>query len=106
MQNWYNVMFTPKNTQKSRPAAIAHLDELLDEALKETFPGSDPIAINIELESAERGIATTPRYRFQAHASAVEAVGGDRSHGAARSALSPSQRQENVWPVLSRNALG
>jgi len=28
----------------------------------------------------------------------VEAVGGDRSHGAARSALSPSQRQENVWP--------
>jgi hypothetical protein len=35
-----NVMFTPKNTQKSRPAAIAHLDELLDEALKETFPAS------------------------------------------------------------------
>ena len=33
-------MFTPKNTQKSRPAAIAHLDELLDEALKETFPAS------------------------------------------------------------------
>ena len=33
-----------------------------------TFPASDPIAINIELESAERGIATTPRYRFQAHA--------------------------------------
>ena len=48
-------MFTPKNTQKSRPAAIAHLDELLDEALKETFPASDPIAINIELESTEQG---------------------------------------------------
>ena len=35
-----NVMLTPKNTQKPRPAAIAHLDELLDEALKETFPAS------------------------------------------------------------------
>jgi hypothetical protein len=50
-----SVMFTPKNTQNLRPAAIAHLDELLDEALKETFPASDPIAINIELESAEQG---------------------------------------------------
>ena len=48
-------MLTPKNTQKPRPAAIAHLDELLDEALKETFPASDPIAINIELESTEQG---------------------------------------------------
>jgi hypothetical protein len=45
----------PKNTQKPRPAAMAHLDELLDEALKETFPASDPIAINIELESTEQG---------------------------------------------------
>ena len=49
-----NVMLTPKNTQKPRPAAIAHLDELLDEALKETFPASDPIAINIELELTEQ----------------------------------------------------
>jgi hypothetical protein len=36
----------------------------------------------------------------------VEAVGGNGSHGAARSALSPSQRQENVWPGLCRNELG
>jgi hypothetical protein len=55
-----NVMLTPKNTQKPLPATLAHLNELLDEALKETFPASDPIAINIELESPERGIATTP----------------------------------------------
>ena len=55
-----NVMLTAKNTQKPLPATLAHLNELLDEALKETFPASDPIAINVELESPEHGIATTP----------------------------------------------
>jgi hypothetical protein len=28
---------------------MAHLNELLDEALEETFPASDPIAIAVEL---------------------------------------------------------
>ena len=45
------VMLTPKNSQKSLPAAIAHENDLLYEALKETFPASDPIAINVDLES-------------------------------------------------------
>jgi hypothetical protein len=31
--------------------AIAHVEELLDEALNETFPASDPVAINIERPS-------------------------------------------------------
>lgn len=31
-------------------AAIAHLDVLLDEALRQTFPASDPIAITIEVQ--------------------------------------------------------
>jgi hypothetical protein len=53
-------MLIPKNPQKS-PAAIAHMNDLLDEALKETFPASDPIAINIELESPGDGIAITTR---------------------------------------------
>jgi hypothetical protein len=57
------VMLTPKNPQKSLPAAIAHMNDLLDEALKETFPASDPIAINIGLESPEHGIAMTPGVR-------------------------------------------
>jgi hypothetical protein len=35
---------------------MAHLDELLDEALKETFPASDPVAINVELEPPEHEV--------------------------------------------------
>ena len=31
--------------------ALAHLDGLLDEALKQTFPASDAVAIDIERES-------------------------------------------------------
>jgi hypothetical protein len=58
-----DVMLPQKNSQKRLVAATAHLNELLDEALKETFPASDPIAINVELESAKHRIATTQRFR-------------------------------------------
>jgi hypothetical protein len=54
-------MITPKNPQKSRSAEIAHMNDLLDEALIETFPASDPIAINVELESPGHGIAINLR---------------------------------------------
>jgi hypothetical protein len=52
-------MRNTKHSQKLSSAAMAHLDELLDEALKETFPASDAIAIDIKLEAAadERGPA-------------------------------------------------
>ncbi len=56
-------MFTPKNPQKSLPAAMAHMNELLDEALQETFPASDPIAINVELESPAHEITATRGFR-------------------------------------------
>ena len=42
-----------ENTQKHLTAAKAHINELLDEALKQTFPASDPIAINVEVQSPE-----------------------------------------------------
>jgi hypothetical protein len=35
----------------------AHLDRLLDEALEETFPASDPIAINFEEGKTRTGQA-------------------------------------------------
>jgi hypothetical protein len=58
-----DVMLTQKNSQKRLAAATAHLNELLDEALKETFPASDPILINVELESPEHRIAITQGFR-------------------------------------------
>lgn len=44
------VMPATKHQHKFSSAAAAHLNELLDEALKETFPASDPVAIDIEIE--------------------------------------------------------
>ena len=44
---------TTKRPYKPVPATMAHLNELLDEALEETFPASDPIAIAVEPESSE-----------------------------------------------------
>ena len=39
--------------QELSSAARAHLDELLDQALEETFPASDPIAVAVELQTME-----------------------------------------------------
>jgi hypothetical protein len=49
-------MFAVKKPQSVR---AAHIDELLDEALKQTFPASDPVAIDIERE-ADKHEATKP----------------------------------------------
>jgi hypothetical protein len=43
---------------KSLSAVADHLNELLDEALKETFPASDPVAITVDVEP--RPIAPVP----------------------------------------------
>ncbi len=48
-----------KHLHKPSAASIAHLNELLDEALNQTFPASDPIAIAFEFESAENTTVTT-----------------------------------------------
>ena len=40
-------MRTPRPERQSEPDA-EHLDNMLDEALRETFPASDPIAITID----------------------------------------------------------
>ena len=43
-----------KKVHKASAAALAHIDEPLDEALKQTFPASDAVAIDIERESHDR----------------------------------------------------
>jgi hypothetical protein len=49
-------MRTKRHSRKPSPTTLAHLDQLLDEALRETFPASDPIALAIE-----RGTQATVR---------------------------------------------
>lgn len=44
-------------------AAKAHTDELLDEALNETFPASDPVAINMERTSVAKRSREIPAVR-------------------------------------------
>jgi hypothetical protein len=59
-----------KHPRTLLPAAIEHLNELLDEALKETFPASDPIAIDVDLRSTQNEvIGTASTSRSLAHAS-------------------------------------
>lgn len=43
-------MLATKRLHKSDRVAVMHLDQLLDEALQETFPASDSIAVAIEPE--------------------------------------------------------
>ncbi len=54
-----------KYLRRPSPALIAHLGQLLDEALNETFPASDPVAITIEFASAEAAL-TAPFTRAPA----------------------------------------
>ena len=50
--------------------ALAHLDWLLDEALEQTFPASDAVAIDFERESHDR------RHEFSISALSSLATGG------------------------------
>jgi hypothetical protein len=64
IENWGDrrpqAMPDDKKVHKASAAALAHIDELLDEALKQTFPASDPVAINIERASDERRERKSP----------------------------------------------
>ena len=48
------VMSIEHKTHRLSSRALAHLDGLLDEALEQTFPASDAVAIDIERESPDR----------------------------------------------------
>jgi hypothetical protein len=57
------TMRTRKQPRKPPRATIAHLDRLLDEALRQTFPASDPVAIAVDVDSSEYGTVDTPARR-------------------------------------------
>ena len=52
-------MTSTKKPHDSFSKGRAHIDELLDEALTETFPASDPVAINIERNLDDPKIVTS-----------------------------------------------
>jgi hypothetical protein len=58
-------MSAEKKPRRASSAALAHLDELLDEALEQTFPASDAVAIDIDIEreSHERHEFSIPALR-------------------------------------------
>ncbi len=56
-------MLVTKRLHKPTPVAMAHLDELLDEALRETFPASDPIAVAVELKLYGPGPSPSSEHR-------------------------------------------
>ena len=41
----------PTNEAARQAAKREHIEKLLDEALEETFPASDPIAIHVQLKT-------------------------------------------------------
>lgn len=50
-----------KNSPLNRQSRAEHLDKLLDEALEQTFPASDPVAIDFEQSvSSLRDAAVEP----------------------------------------------
>ena len=59
------VVPTDKKPQRAPAAALAHIDELLDDALKAKFPASDPVAISIEREADEREKLNSSRGKRQ-----------------------------------------
>jgi hypothetical protein len=45
---------------RTSEAQIKHLDRLLDEALQETFPASDPVSISSDDRAPQKGSETAP----------------------------------------------
>jgi hypothetical protein len=50
----FQVMPIEHKPHRASSSVLAHLDGLLDEALEQTFPASDPVAIDIDRESHDR----------------------------------------------------
>ena len=50
-----NASTAPPGIEHAAPAQRDHLDEILDEALIESFPASDPIAVRVTRVSKDVG---------------------------------------------------
>jgi hypothetical protein len=62
----WQVMPAEKKPHRASSAALTHLDELLDEALEQTFPASDAVAIDIDIERESHAWGTSSRFPHSA----------------------------------------
>src|ERR1700692_1325823 len=89
------LMRTPR-ADKDNPPEVgcveAHLDKLLDEALRETFPASDPIAITIDKPS--KGIASDEPSSLERR---MEAAPGDAMVSGAELKPPIADHDANLW---------
>ena len=78
-----------KNSPLNRESRAEHLDKLLDEALEQTFPASDPVAIDFERsgDSSGRDSAVEPDQSGRMRQQSVK-----KTPGAATIALPREQR--------------
>ena len=70
-----------KNSPLNRQSRAEHLDKLLDEALEQTFPASDPVAIDFERsgDSSGRDSAVEPDQSGRMRQQSVEKTPGAAS---------------------------
>ena len=76
-----------KNSPLNRQSRAEHLDKLLDEALEQTFPASDPVAIDFERsgDSSGRDSAVEPDQSGRMRQQSVEKTPGAASIALPRS---------------------
>ena len=90
-------MRAPKNSQKSAAAVAAHLNDLLDEALEETFPASDPVAIAVDVDDAVHVAVTT-------HKGARKASSGSQGVSVAQAGHERGSDMSNLLPRIVTRA--
>jgi hypothetical protein len=101
------VVLTDKKSRSAATAALAHIDELLDDALKTTFPASDPAAISIE-----RGADERERLRVRGKSGGVEVLRvciAAAPESLMNFLLTPDRRGESVimaYSLMSNRAVG
>jgi hypothetical protein len=91
-----------KNSPLNRQSRAEHLDKLLDEALEQTFPASDPVAIDFERsgDSSGRDSAVKPDQSGRMRQQSVETPGaaGQRFISSA-----PARNRNGAGAIAMRN---
>jgi hypothetical protein len=94
----------PIEHKAQRPSSrlLAHLNWLLDEALEQTFPASDPVAIDIDRESHDREARVFDSRALGARTNSappVIKIGALKSNNGRRSGVIRNHRNDYATPI-------